>query len=91
VTTACAIHLGYFPAPNLWIKAAAAGDSGAAIVQTDISYFLQRAAEERTAALNVRNPKAREAHLDFAERYEARVRLMTSRHERLFFPLAAED
>ena len=56
----------------------------------DLSYFRKRASEERTAALQVRDPKARQAHVELAERYEVRVREMTTRHERLFFPLQSE-
>jgi hypothetical protein len=59
-------------------------------MRSDLSYFLQRASEERTAALQVRDPKARQAHAELAERYEVRVREMTTRHERLFFPLQPE-
>ena len=60
-------------------------------MKSDLSYFLKRASEERTAALQVRNAKVREAHVELAERYEERVRDMTTRHERLFFPLRVED
>ena len=62
-----------------------------AVMQADLSYFLKRASEERTAALNVRNAKVRQAHVELAERYEDRVRDMTARHEQLFFPLRAEN
>lgn len=55
-------------------------------MQTDLSYFLKRASEERTAALHVRNPSARHAHVELAERYEERVRNLAARQERpLFF------
>ena len=64
---------------------------GAYEVTSDVSYFLLRASHERTAALQVRNSRARNAHQQMAERYETRVREMTSRHERLFFPLESED
>lgn len=60
--------------------------AGVASVRSDLSYFLKRASEERTAALQVRNPNVRHAHVELAERYEERVRNMTARHERLFFP-----
>jgi hypothetical protein len=56
-------------------------------VTSDLSYFLLRASQERTAALQVRDSRARVAHQQMAEHYETRVRHMTSRHERLFFPL----
>ena len=65
--------------------------AGAAAMKSDLSYFLKRASEERTAALQVRNAKVREAHAELAQRYEDRVRVMTARHERLFFPLRAEN
>lgn len=58
-----------------------------AAVTSDLSYFLLRASQERTAALQVRDSRARVAHQLMAEQYETRVRHMTSRHERLFFPL----
>jgi two-component sensor histidine kinase len=56
-------------------------------MQSDLSYFRRRASEERTAALQARHPKARQAHLDMAERYENRVRDMTAHHEQLYVPL----
>jgi len=59
-------------------------------MRNDLSYFLQRASEERTAALQVRDPKARQAHVELAERYEVRVREMTTRREQLFFPLQSD-
>jgi two-component sensor histidine kinase len=37
--------------------------------------------------LQARHPKARQAHLDMAERYENRVRDMTAHHEQLYVPL----
>lgn len=58
-----------------------------AAVTSDLSYFLLRASQERTAALQVRDSRARIAHQQLAEKYESRVRQMTSRHERLFVPL----
>lgn len=58
-----------------------------AAVTSDRSYFLLRASQERTAALQVRDSRARVAHQQMAERYETRVREMTSRREALFFPL----
>lgn len=36
----------------------------------DIEYFRQRAAEERTAALQARDLRARDLHIELAERYE---------------------
>lgn len=58
-----------------------------AAVTSDLSYFLLRASQERTAALHVRDSRVRVAHQKMAEKYETRVREMTLRHERLFFPL----
>jgi hypothetical protein len=40
----------------------------------DVNYDRWRASEERTAALQARDPKVRRVHLDLAERYEERVR-----------------
>lgn len=51
---------------------------------SDLSYFRQRASEERTAALNARDPRVLRVHVDMAERYEDRVRAMTAHHEQLF-------
>jgi hypothetical protein len=53
---------------------------------TDLSYFLVRASEERTAALRQPDPRVRQAHLELAERYEERVREIVTREEPLFFP-----
>ena len=52
----------------------------------DLSYFLKRASEERTAAIHARDPRARHAHTDMAQRYEERVREMTAHHERIYVP-----
>ena len=61
--------------------------SGAGTVISDLSYFRRRASEERTAALNSRDPRVRQAHVQMAERYEERVRGMTAHHELLYVPL----
>ena len=61
--------------------------SGAGTVTNDLSYFRKRASEERTAALNARDPRVRRAHVHMAEAYEDRVRAMTAHHERLFVPM----
>ena len=53
----------------------------------DLSYFLQRASEERTAALNARDPRVRRVHVEMAERYEERIRGMAAHHEQLFVPM----
>jgi len=54
---------------------------------TDLSYFRKRASEERTAAINARDPRVRKVHNEMAERYEERVRGMAAHHEVLFVPL----
>ena len=40
----------------------------------DVSYNRQRASEERTAALQSKDARARRVHVELAERYEERVR-----------------
>lgn len=37
--------------------------------QSDAQYFLRRADEERAAAKRASDPRARQSHLDLAERY----------------------
>ena len=37
--------------------------------RSDSQYFLRRAEEERAAAKRASNPRARQSHLDLAERY----------------------
>ena len=54
---------------------------------TDLSYYCQRACEERTAALNARDPRVRRVHADMAERYEDRVRGMAAHQELLYVPM----
>jgi hypothetical protein len=61
--------------------------SGADTVTNDLSYFLRRASEERTAALYAKDPRVRIVHIELAERYEERVRGMAAHHERIFVPL----
>jgi len=56
-------------------------------MMTDLSYYLKRASDERTAAMHARDPRARKAHLEMAELYEARVRDMTAHHERIYVPM----
>ena len=46
--------------------------SGVALMGNDRTYFMRRAAQERSAASHARG-KARQAHLALAETYEARV------------------
>ena len=53
----------------------------------DLSYFRRRASEERTAALNARDPRVCKVHREMADRYEERVRGMAAHHEMLFVPL----
>jgi hypothetical protein len=57
----------------------------------DLSYFLRRASEERTAALYARDPRVRRVHLEMAERYEERVRGMTAHHEKIYVPMLEES
>jgi hypothetical protein len=54
---------------------------------SDLSYYRRRASEERTAALNSRDPRARRAHIEMAQRYEQRVREMAAHHEQIFVPM----
>lgn len=61
--------------------------SGADALSSDLSYYRRRASEERTAALNSRDPRVRRAHADMADLYEERVRAMASHHEELFVPM----
>jgi two-component sensor histidine kinase len=60
---------------------------GADAVTNDLSYYRVRASEERTAALNARDPRVRRVHVDMAERYENRVRGMAAHHEELYVPM----
>lgn len=52
-------------------------------METDIAYFRRRASEERTAALQARDPAARDAHRELAKRYEDLVHAMTAHEQRL--------
>jgi hypothetical protein len=61
--------------------------SGAGTLTSDLSYYRQRASEERTAALNARDPRVRRIHCEMADRYEERVRGMAAHHEVLFVPM----
>lgn len=61
--------------------------SGAGTVTNDLSYYRRRASEERTAALNSRDPRVRRVHVTLAEAYEERVRGMTAHREQIYFPL----
>ena len=44
-------------------------------MDSDRTYLIRRATEERSAAMRAENQKAREAHLQLAERYEERARV----------------
>jgi hypothetical protein len=44
--------------------------------RSDSQYFLRRAAEERAAAKRAGDPRARQSHLDLAERYADAARTM---------------
>lgn len=55
--------------------------SGARRVESDAIHFLNRASEERTAAIHARHPDARQKHLENAERYEDRVRAIAMRKQ----------
>ena len=59
---------------------------GAGAVTTDLSYFRRRASEERTAALNSRDPRVRRVHVEMAERYEGRVREMRADTCTMLYP-----
>ena len=48
-------------------------------VESDAVYFARRASEERSAALQARDARARQAHVELAERYEDLVRAITAR------------
>jgi hypothetical protein len=39
-------------------------------MESDVNYFMRRAAEERAAASSASDPQARLIHLDLAARYE---------------------
>lgn len=61
---------------TLWITLDVIADRGVTM-ESDISYFRRRCSEERTAALQSRDGKTRQAHLELAERYEDLVRGMS--------------
>ena len=63
---------------------------GAGAVTSDLSYYRRRASEERTAALNARDPRVRRVHVELAERYEERVRGMAAHHEQLFVEMVEQ-
>ena len=45
---------------------------------SDSQYFLRRAGEERAAAKRASDPRARQSHLDLAERYADAARTVAS-------------
>lgn len=47
----------------------------------DLSYFQRRASQEKAAALRATHPRARQAHLEMAKRYEGLIRGL-ARNER---------
>lgn len=47
--------------------------SGVASMESNRSYFMRRAAQERSAATKAADEPARKAHLEMAERYRERV------------------
>jgi hypothetical protein len=44
-------------------------------MEKDRAYLIRRAHEERSAAMRAANLKARQAHLQMADRYEERARV----------------
>ena len=65
----------------------AGGWPGGHALVNDLSYFLRRSSEERTAAIHARDPRVRRVHIELAERYEERVREMTAHHEHIYVPM----
>ena len=55
-------------------------------MDSDVSYFRRRAAEEKAAALNARTSQARQSHLEMAERYADLARAITARHRHFGLP-----
>ena len=47
--------------------------SGVVRMDNDLSYFMRRAAQERSAATHATDGKARAAHLELAKRYRDRI------------------
>jgi len=47
-------------------------------MEGDANYFIRRANEERTAAMQAANPNARRSHLDMATRYDELVKAIES-------------
>ena len=51
-------------------------------MESDAEYFARRAVHERQAALRSVDPRVRECHLQLAEMYEHRVRLLRAEERR---------
>lgn len=49
------------------------GHTGVVRMESERSYFMRRAAQERSAATQAADETARKAHLEMAERYRKRV------------------
>jgi hypothetical protein len=47
-------------------------------MEGDVSYFIRRAHEERTAAMRAANPNVRRSHLEMATRYDELVKAIES-------------
>ena len=58
-------------------------------MEKDTAYFGRRAAEERSAAMHAADLRAREAHLEMAERYDELASAIASNEERLGLNAAA--
>jgi hypothetical protein len=58
-------------------------------VESDTEYFRRRASDERTAALQARDARARDAHLEMADRYEDLVRGIASHDQAAGLQFAA--
>src|SRR4051794_4999335 len=57
--------------------------SGACRLESETIYLLNKASEERTAALHARSSAARQTHLENAARCEDRVRSIATRRQEL--------
>lgn len=71
MASACACPRGFVSGAQEWYKRLAT--SGVALMDQDLTYFVRRAAQERSAATNA-SGKARKAHKEMAERYRRLVR-----------------
>lgn len=52
-------------------------------MEGDATYFSRRASDERAAAMKAAHPKARQAHLDLAHRYDDLAHSITAREKHL--------